>query len=630
MLRLALSLLLVGFWAVSVRGQDTPPSSTSYAKDLAPLVGKYCSGCHSGPRPKGNLALDGFKDEAAVLKNLPVWEKVAESLRSGDMPPPGKPRPTLEELDRINTWLDRQVFKIDCAGKRDPGRVTIHRLNRAEYNNTIRDLTGVKFTPAEDFPADDVGYGFDNIGDVLSMPPILMEKYLAAAGKVIEAAFKNDESRKRLFAGQVFPATGRPRTDALRSMLRDFANRAYRRPATDEEVGRLLRLVETAERNGDSGIEAVKLACQAILVSPHFLFRVEIDREPNNPDAVHPITDWELASRLSYFLWSSMPDEVLFKQARENTLHQPAILETHVKRMLRDPKARALTDNFASQWLQTRNLKGFMPDPKQFPTFNENLRSDMLRETEMFFEHILREDCSILDFIDANYSFLNERLALHYGIKDVKGNEFRKVTLPGPERGGILTQACVLTITSNPTRTSPVKRGKWILENILGSPPPPPPPGVEELKEGEKAELTGSLRQRMEQHRANPNCASCHARMDALGFGFENFDALGGWRALDGKHAIDPSGVLPGGQSFKGPAELRAILKTRREAFTRCLAEKMLTYGLGRGVERTDRCYLEDIVRNVGKSEYKFSSLVLEVVKSEPFLLRRGKRGTPK
>jgi Protein of unknown function (DUF1592)/Protein of unknown function (DUF1588)/Protein of unknown function (DUF1587)/Protein of unknown function (DUF1585)/Protein of unknown function (DUF1595)/Planctomycete cytochrome C len=599
----------------------------TFDQDVAPVLTRFCNGCHSGAKPKGGLALDGFKDEVSVQKNLKVWEKVADNLRSGDMPPPGKARPGPDQLDRVNTWLDRVVFKVDCTGKKDPGRVTIRRLNRAEYNNTIRDLLGIQFQPADDFPADDVGYGFDNIGDVLSMPPILMEKYLAAAEKIVERAFQNPEARKRIM---IATPMGRTRMDDVRKVLQTFATRAYRRPATDDEVKRLQRLVETVERNGDNVTDGIKLALQAVLVSPHFLFRVEIDREPNNPEVVHPISEYELASRLSYFLWSSMPDDELFKLAREKTLRQPTVLEAQVKRMLQDSRSRALTENFASQWLQTRNLKGFTPDPAQFPSFDEALRAAMLKETELFFEHVVREDRGIVEFLDAKYTFVNERLARHYGIEGVKGLEFQKVTLKGDQRGGILTQAGILTITSNPTRTSPVKRGKWILDNILGTPPPPPPAGVEELKEGKQAELTGSLRQRMEQHRANPMCATCHQRMDPLGFGFENFDAIGAWRGRDGKHAIDPSGVLPGGQAFKGPAELRSILKGRQDAFARCLTEKLLTFALGRGMERSDRCYTEEIAQNVARTGYKFSSLVLEIVKSEPFQLRRGKRGNPK
>jgi mono/diheme cytochrome c family protein len=599
-----------------------PPSAKAdFVKDVAPLVNRYCGKCHGATKPKGGLALTAFSDDASVLKKRAVWESVADKLRSGGMPPPGKPRPNADELDKINAWLDAVVFQIDCNGLKDPGCVTMRRLNRAEYNNTIRDLLGVPFQPANDFPQDDVGYGFDNIGDVLSLPPLLMEKYLAAAEKIVEKALASPEARKRLF---IVTAQNE---EAARQILERFATRAYRRPLRRDEVQRLLRFVEMAEKNRDSFETGIALALQAVLVSPHFLFRVEMDRKPDDPTAIHPINDYELASRLSYFLWSSMPDEELFELARKKTLHQPEVLEKQVRRMLKEPRSRALVENFAGQWLQLRSLKDFKPDPDLFPTFDEKLRSAMLKETELFFENIVREDRGILEFIDGDYTFVNERLAKHYGLPNVKGAEFRRVSLTGTPRGGILTQAAVLSVTSNPTRTSPVKRGKWILENILGTPPPPPPPGVEELKDDKEAVLSGSLRQRMEQHRANPNCATCHQRMDPLGFGFENFDAIGGWRTREGKHAIDPSGTLPNGQTFAGPVELRAILKTRQDAFARCLAEKLLTYALGRGVERSDRCVLDDIVKSAGKDNYKFSRLAIDIVKSDPFQKRRGKKG---
>jgi hypothetical protein len=414
--------------------------------------------------------------------------------------------------------------------------------------------------------------------------------------------------------------------ESAQRILERFASRAYRRPVRGEELNRLLRFVEMAEKDHESFETGIGLAMQAVLVSPHFLFRVEMDRRPNDPAAIHSINDYELASRLSYFLWSSMPDDELFELARNKTLHEPEMLEKQVRRMLKDPRSLALVENFAGQWLQLRNLKEFKPDPDLFPSFDDKLRSAMLKETELFFENIIREDRGILDFIDADYTFVNERLAKHYGLSDVNGEEFRRVSLTSTPRGGILTQAAVLSVTSNPTRTSPVKRGKWILENILGTPPPPPPPGVEELKNDKQAVLSGSLRQRMEQHRANPNCATCHQRMDPLGFGFENFDAIGAWRTQEGKFAIDPAGALPNGQSFAGPTELRAILKTRQEAFARCLAEKMLTYALGRGVERYDRCTLDNIVKSAGKDHYKFSRLVIDIVKSDPFQKRRGMR----
>jgi mono/diheme cytochrome c family protein len=602
------------------------PGKPDFARDVRPLLNKYCIDCHNARKRKGNLSLEGFTDEAAALKDPKVWEKVADNLRSGDMPPQGRKRPAAEELDAVNAWIDLAVFKVDCTGQRDPGRVTIRRLNRVEYNNTIRDLVGIDFRPADDFPADDVGYGFDNIGDVLSLPPLLLEKYLNAAEQVVDRAFRDPKVRDRLLNPPANPKF--PNEKGPRAAIRAFASRAYRRPATEDEVRRLTGFVLNANRTGDSPQDGVKLAFTAVLVSPHFLFRIEED--PKDGAVVRRISDYELATRLSYFLWSSMPDDELFRLAEEGKLREPGVLEGQVKRMLADPKSRALADNFAGQWLQIRALRNLQPDPKLFPGFDDRLRADMSRETELYFEHVMREDRSVLELIDGDYTFVNERLAKHYGLPGVRGEEFRKVTLPDRRRGGVLTQASVLTVTSNPTRTSPVKRGKYILENILGTPPPPPPPEVAELKDDKPgAVLTGTLRQRMEQHRADPNCAVCHQKMDPLGFGFENFDAVGRWRELDGKEKVDASGVLPGGQEFDGPGELRVILLGRKDVFVRCLADKMLTYALGRGTERSDRCYIEDIAKAMKRDDYRFSALVIEIVKSEPFQMRRARKGQP-
>jgi mono/diheme cytochrome c family protein len=602
------------------------PMQVDFRKDVVPVLAKYCGSCHGSTKPKGGLNLAQFADEAKALQAVPVWEKVADNLRSGDMPPPGRPRPSAAELDTLNAWLDGSVFKVDCSpGKRDPGRVTVRRLNRAEYNNTIRDLIGVSFRPADDFPADDVGYGFDHIGDVLSISPLLLEKYLAAAEKIVDEAWKKPETRVRMMVG---PAPTEPKpplwTEAARRSVLPFAERAFRRPLRDDEAQRLVDLVLSALKFGDSYEVGLKQACQAVLVSPHFLFRIEAD--PEKPDGVRTLDEYELATRLSYFLWSTMPDEELFRLARQKELRKPGVLEAQVQRMLRDPKSRALTENFCNQWLTLRNLRTATPDPRRFPSFNEKLRDAMQRETELFFEYIVRENRSILEFLDSDYTFLNEQLAKHYGIPDVKGPEFRLVKLTDPRRGGVLTQASVLTVTSNPTRTSPVKRGKFILENVLGTPPPPPPPGVEELAEEKKGELSGTLRQKMEQHRSNAVCASCHQRMDPLGFGFENFDAIGGWRVLEEKFPIDASGELPGGLRFDGPAELRKILMGKADQFGRCFTEKLLTYALGRGLERPDRCHVEDLARKLQANGYKFTGLVIDIVKSEPFQMRRGKR----
>jgi hypothetical protein len=327
-----------------------------------------------------------------------------------------------------------------------------------------------------------------------------------------------------------------------------------------------------------------------------------------------------------------MPDDELFAQARTGQLRKGGNLQAQVRRMLADPRSRALVENFAGQWLQLRNLKNATPDKRSFPAFDEALRAAMLKETELFFAAIVAEDRSVLDFLDADFTFVNERLARHYGMTGVKGDGFRRVSVAGTQRGGVLTQASILTVTSNPTRTSPVKRGKWILENILGTPPPPPPPDAGELSEDKNVVLSGSLRKRMELHRSNATCASCHQRMDPLGFGFENFDAIGAWRDRDGPYPIDPSGTLPNGQSFRGPRELKAILKGKHEAFGRCLTEKMLTYALGRGLELgddADQPVVERIAGSLARNHYKFSSLVLEIVQSEPFQKRRSQRGNP-
>jgi hypothetical protein len=390
-----------------------------------------------------------------------------------------------------------------------------------------------------------------------------------------------------------------------------------------------MELVELADSDGENFATAVALGLQAALVSPHFLFRIELDPAPNDPLVVRELNDFELATRLSYFLWSSMPDEELFGLCRTQSLRQRDNLDAQVRRMLADGKSAALVENFAGQWLQLRNLKTAAPDKGTYPQFEPALGEAMRRETELFFTAVVKEDRSVLDFLDADFTFVNERLARHYGIADVKGEEFRKVPIDREQRGGVLLQASVLTVTSNPTRTSPVKRGKWVLENLLGAPPPAPPADVPPLAEVAAAEATGSLRERMEQHRAKPDCAVCHNRMDPLGFGLENYDGVGAWRTTDAGFAIDSSGKLPNGQSFSGPRELKQILLARRDDFVRCLAEKMLTYGLGRGVEYSDKCAVADIAKSMAQNDYKFSSLILAVVHSDAFQKRRGKGSEP-
>ena len=661
---------------------------------------------------------------------------------------------------------------VEEARRRDPGRVTVRRLNRAEYNNTVRDLVGVALRPADDFPVDDAGYGFDNIGDVLSLPPILMEKYMSAADRIARAAIiarppleptlekylasrvngeegyfsdgafriahafpadaeyelqirvvdrryrpkegepppplpapaqmevwldgrqvgsfeveadryergtfdlplrvtsgehqlyarflsdgmegipqkedakDPDKGERKLFVDNFvilgplkvkpLPLTeshkrimicgdpeGRYQPECARKILKKLVRRAYRRPVQEEEIETLLSLVELADQEGESFAQGIQQVLRAILVSPHFLFRIEQHPDPNNPHLIHAINPHELATRISYFLWSSMPDDELFLSAEKGELDTPERVEREVRRMLGEPNSRALAENFAGQWLQLRNLESVAPDPDRFPNFDDELRTAMLRETVLFFETIQQEDRSVLDFLNAPFTFLNGRLADHYGIEDVTGDQFRRVKLDGSQRGGVLTHGSILTVSSYPTRTSPVLRGKWLLDNILGEPPPDPPAGIPELNEKDVG-LLGTLREQLEQHRSNPGCAACHMKMDALGFGLENYDAVGAWRTRDSGFPIDASGTLPGGKSFSGPYELRRILANEKEHFARCLTEKMLTYALGRGLELYDKPTIEEIVKRLERDQYRFSRLIVEIANSKPFRMRRG------
>lgn len=603
-------------WAAnaSATGQSV---EAQYQKRVQPLLAQYCYGCHNEEKHKGELSLAELANGRDALKHPEVWEKVLSKIRDREMPPEEKPQPSSGERERVAGWIEHTLF--DCENP-NPGRVTLRRLNRAEYNNTIRDLVGVDFHPADDFPADDTGYGFDNIGDVLTLSPMLLEKYLAAAETIFKSGFTNDTIRRAIFVCE--PQSGNT-NQCFRTILGRFAQRAYRRPVQADEIERLTQLAEMTLANGADFQTSVKTALEAVLISPRFLFRGELPSQTAAQQKAHPIDEYALASRLSYFLWSSMPDEELSALAGKGQLRRH--LDEQVRRMLRDPKSKALVENFSGQWLQTRNLKQMTPDTKLFPVFDDELRDDMARETELFFENVLREDRSILDFLDGDYTFVDERLAQLYGLKGVSGPTFRRVSLKGTPRGGVLTQGSVLTVTSNPTRTSPVKRGKWVLENLLAQAPPPPPPGVPPLAEGADDTAAASLRQRMERHRSDPVCASCHAQMDPLGFSLENFDPIGAWREQDGTFPIDATGELPSGEHFSGATQLRQMLmKGKRPQFVRCLTEKMLTYALGRGLEYYDRCAVERITSALPGQGYRFSALVLGIVKSVPFQQERG------
>ena len=601
--------------AEEVKGQVT-----HFENRVAPFLNAHCVSCHSGEAPEAGIGFDKYTTSSNVQTDYDLWEKVVRLIKDKQMPPADETQPTSEEAVAIIESIQAELATFDCSSEKHPGRVTLRRLNKPEYNNTIRDLVGLDLKLADGFPSDDVGNGFDNIGDVLTIPPILLEKYLAAAQEVAEKVMSDPNARKRVLMHTADELD--KKVEAARLNLKQFAERAFRRPISEDEERRLFAIMQFAWQQDSSEDEIYQTMIAAVLSNPHFLFRVEADPDENDEDRIRELNAFELASRLSYFLWSSMPDDALFEAAESGRLTQPDGLESEVRRMLADSKSQALVDNFAGQWLQLRDVARLTPDPELFPEFDDELRSAMRRETELFFAAMIRENRSVLEFLNADFTFVNERLAKHYGMTGISGPEFQQVSLQ-PGRRGILTHAGILMLTSNPTRTSPVKRGKWVLDNILAEPPPPPPANVPELEQGE---TLGSLREQMEQHRANPACSVCHIKMDAIGFGMENFDAVGAWRDRDGRFEVNASGELPGGKKFAGADELMQILvEEKKTEFCRCLAGKLLTYSLGRGLSSFDRCTINDIVRSIEKDDYRFETLVLAIVASDPFTKREAK-----
>ncbi|MEO2047390.1 MAG: DUF1592 domain-containing protein [Pirellulales bacterium] len=605
--------------AIPLHGED------AWKDQIRPFLRKHCTDCHGGDEPEAELDLAVFGKQNPIPASRETWVNVLEMLQGGHMPPEEASQPSVDERQTVTEMLSDALLSLDGIRDQDPGHVTLRRLNRTEYHNVIVDLFGFDINPTQDFPADDTGYGFDNIGDVLSLSPVLFEKYLAAAEKitdrVIDGAENDAERARNLFV--CIPGAGDDWKACARRILEPVARRAFRRPVLDDELNRLLEFVVLAQSEGESFEQGIQIALQAILVSPNFLFHVVQDPPTKNADAIVPLSNFELASRLSFFLWSRGPDDELFEMAEQGKLHDENVLAEQVRRMLAHDHASSLAKNFASQWLQLARLDTIAPDPDLYPDFDEELRRASREESEQFFTSVLREDRSLLTLLDADFSFLNERLARHYGIAGVSGPEFRRVRFENGRRGGLVGQASILTITSNPTRTSPVKRGKWILEEILGTPPLPPPPDVEDLSENAEEVASASLRVRLEKHRSQEICASCHRNMDPLGFALENYNAIGAWREQDGKFPINAAGTLPDGTFFDGPIGLKTALLERKRDFVQCLAEKMLTYALGRGVEYYDRSAMEGIVAAVEKNDYRMSRLVLEIIRSVPFQMKR-------
>jgi cytochrome c5 len=755
-------------------------SSVSYGQTPAAakaFTEQYCQACHDDTSVTAGVSFESI-DWNNPGKSAETLEKAIRKLSASEMPPPGMPHPPAAQSKAFKDWLVDSLDKY-AAAHPNAGRPAIHRLNRSEYSNAIRDLLALNTNPGADLPVDDSGYGFDNVADVLTVSPTLLERYLTVAKRVarlavgdpsikpvdeefqnpvkgakervsddlpfgsaggmstsyyfpvdaeylirvkvagapnaggtadpdkateirmpikaglhtIGATFPEDSgkaestaaaggrrggaaaaafgggrgapaatpkldlridgarvklfdttttninsivisgpynvtgrgdtpSRERIFVCR--PKSAADETTCAHTILAKLTHRAFRRPVTEADIKPLMAFYDRGRAEGDFD-HGVERALTAMLVSPDFLFRVERDPKGAVAGGNYRITDLALASRLSFFLWSSIPDDQLLELAEQNKLHDPVVLQAQVSRMMDDPKSQALVDNFAGQWLYLRNLQLQKPDPVLFPEFNEPLRADFKTETALLFQNVFREDRSILELIDAKYTFLNERLAAHYGISGVYGPQFRKVDLTDPNRGGLLGQGSILTVTSYPNRTSVVQRGKWIMENLLGTPPPPPPPNVNtDLKTHGKDGRELSLREQMEMHRADPVCSSCHSRMDPLGFALENYDGVGKWRDKDGPNVIDPSGKAPDGTLFKGPAGLKQLLVTKdRDLFVTMVTSKLLLYGVGRGVEYYDQPTIRNIMRQTEKDNFRMSALINAVVKSTPFQMRR-------
>ena len=762
------------------------PTPEEIAAEHRETIDHYCLDCHNEIDREGGLVLEA-RDLGQLAADAEIWEKVVRKLRGRLMPPPGGPRPDGETVEELVSYLETS---LDAAANEHPTlpRAAIHRLNRTEYGNAVRDLLALDVDPAEYLPADDEGYGFDNIADILRVSPSLLDQYLDASAKVASLAvgdletptvsaiyrvppdlaqdehieglplgtrggvliehnfpldaeydfrvflrrnivgymtglewpheFEISIDDERIFTAQVggeadnemsdanfsaaadtlderlrtkvfVPAgphkigvtfvrrnaaesheplelhtrnldlqdmNGLPEVDYVNiigpydargagdtpsrerifvchpetradelpcadDILSTLAHRAYRGPVSEKDLGTLLDFYRQGREKGtfESGI---RTALRVVLTSPQFLFRSERDPEGLASGALYPVDDIALASRLSFFIWSSIPDDELLELAEQRKLSDPQVFDAQVRRMLADPKAEALVDNFASQWLFLRNVQSVNPDVETFPDFDENLRRSMRRETELFVGSVIHEDRSVLDLLDADYTFLNERLAQHYDIPGIYGSQFRRVKLADENRRGLLGQASILTLTSNPNRTSPVLRGKWIMQNILGTPPPAPPPNVPALEENAPGRAAKSVRERLAAHRENPVCAVCHDVMDPIGLALENFDAVGRWRTVEPGGVVDASGKLADGTEVNGPVSLREALDGRSDQFVGVIVEKLMTYALGRGLEYTDMPTVRAIVRDAAEHDYAFSSLVLGVANSMQFKMR--------
>jgi mono/diheme cytochrome c family protein len=620
-----------------------PLAAAEYEDDIQPLVAKYCHGCHGPEKKKGGLDLSRFASTEAVLADFDVWRHAVARINLHEMPPKAAPQLRHDEMARVDRWFqklprpERDCDEIanDANLRWYRGYVMSRRLTHEEYDNTLRDLLGVDLRPSRAFPSDGSGgEGFDTAGNALFTPPILLEKYLAAADGVLAAVFaglrEDAPAEARAAAARLLIARPGPDLsphEAAHRVVAAFARRAFRRPVGDEETERLLALFDRAASRGDSFEEALRLPLKAVLVSPHFLFLVEPEPEEAG---VFPLNAHQLASRLSYFLWSSLPDEELFRLADDGRLLDPEVLRGQVRRLLADPRARALGEVFALQWLGLGDLGGAVkPDPKLYPEFDEGLAASMRREVAVFFHDLVAGDRSLVELLDAHHTFLDGRLARHYGLAAAEapdGEAPRRVELTDPQRGGLLGMAAIHLATSFPARTSPVLRGRWVLESLLGARVPPPPANVPSLAEKDPNAGAASLRERLEAHRQEAECRSCHERMDPLGFGLENFDVLGRWRSEEGGKAVDARGTLPSGETFASPAELKAVLVQKKDEVMTHLARKLLGYALGRDLNKFDECVIEEALKALKARDYRAAVLFETVALSYPFRHRFAKK----
>ena len=613
-------LALIFLTASAVYGQPTA-SDYSFGESQQ-FLKTYCAACHSGKASVGGFNIGRVISEETLRGNRHAWNQLVTRVHNNEMPPKGAPSPSLDDREKFVQWVRDTLRAEACAAGMSPGPAPVRRLNRSQYTATVRDLLNLHIDAGGALPVEGAGgEGFDNAAETLFISPIHAEKYLDAAKTALTAAAKDPRSRAKFLIAK--PGDGVTEEQAARAILSEFLPRAFRRPVAESDITVYLELFNSAQRQGESFDDAILYALRGVLVSPQFLFRAE---SPNTDTEPRLLEDYALASRLSYFLWGSMPDSLLFALAESGKLRDPEILKGQVARMLRNPKSFEFVQSFVEQWLHTRDLsQSFKPDLELFPAWKDaELQGDIRYQPVLFFQEILANNLSLLNLIDSKFTIGTRKLQKLYGttITPARPNnqaQPQRLELPeGTNRGGLLGMAAVLAVSSHPHRTSPVLRGKWLLEAMLGTPPPPPPPNVPALEET-KGATANTLREKLAQHRANPVCASCHSRIDPLGFALENYDVIGRWRTEDGGQPIDAKGELPDGRTIEGPAELKAVLLEKKDLFTRNLTNKILGYALGRGLTLQDACTVNNIVAEVERSDYSAHTLINAVVLSMPF-----------